>query len=133
MRDATANEGAGSESRERAESRARLASQFGIKAAFLRVNDLAAMLSISGNAVRCQIRDGRFPMPHRRIDNVVVVRFDDFVDWYCAAPAPPSVAEFCEPSDGAAEPMSAAAPPPPESTLEEAPAAPQRRKRRIKG
>ncbi len=120
MSEATADEDMESASKERAVARARLASQFGIKAAFLRVNDLAAMLSISGNAVRCQIRDGRFPMPHRRIDNVVVVRFDDFVDWYCAAPPPSGAAESGEPGDAAPEPEIDASPPPSEFSFEQA-------------
>lgn len=66
-------------------ARAALESRYQIDSAFLRVGDLSRMMGIAGNSVRCQIREGRFPIAHRRIGNVVVVKFDDFVDWYCGA------------------------------------------------
>lgn len=65
-------------------ARAALAVRFSIDSEFLRVADLARMLSVSGNCVRAQIRQGRFPMPHRKIGSAILVKFDDFLDWHCA-------------------------------------------------
>ena len=62
----------------------RLAEKFGIASEFIRVPTLSKMLSLSANAIYTQMRNGSFPIPHKKVGNVVVVRFHDFVHWYCA-------------------------------------------------
>jgi predicted DNA-binding transcriptional regulator AlpA len=67
----------------RADAKQRLASKFGIDAEFLRVPMLSKMLSISANAIYAQMSSGTFPVAHKKVGNVVLVRFDDFINWYC--------------------------------------------------
>jgi predicted DNA-binding transcriptional regulator AlpA len=61
----------------------RLAAKFGIHSEFVRVPALSKMLSLSANAIYTQMHRGTFPLPHKKLGNVVVVRFHDFVNWYC--------------------------------------------------
>lgn len=63
--------------------------QFGIKSAFVRVADLSKMLGIPSNTIHALIRQHRFPIPHRQVGSVVLVKFDDYVAWYCQGDAFP--------------------------------------------
>ena len=65
-------------------ARAALAAQYRITSLFLKVGQVAGMLGLSTTAVHAQIREGRFPIAHRRVGNVVMVKLTDFVGWYCA-------------------------------------------------
>lgn len=76
----------GSEVRE--ETQRRLATRFGINSEFVRVPDLSKILGISSNAIYSQMRNRTFPVAHKRVGNVVLVKFIDFVDWYCAEGIP---------------------------------------------
>lgn len=67
----------------RADARSRAAARLGITSPFLRVGEIAKILSLSANAARDQMREGRFPIPHRRLGKVLIVKLDDFLDWYC--------------------------------------------------
>ena len=77
------------------DTKRRLAAQLGITAEFVRVPMLSKMLGISANSIYAQMSSGTFPMPHRKVGNVVLVLFDDFVDWYGAkavgGPSPRSI------------------------------------------
>lgn len=68
---------------ERAEALNRLTTKFDIKSEFFRVPALSKILSISSNAVYAQMRNGTFPIAHKKVGNVVLVRVIDFIDWYC--------------------------------------------------
>ncbi len=86
--DANAEKSDGNFGREesvRTDARLLLSQRFGITAEFLRVPQLSQMMGIAGNSVRCLMREGRFPMPHRKIGKVALVKFDDFVEWYCSS------------------------------------------------
>lgn len=76
------------------DARAALAAQYRITSLFLKVGQVAGMLGLSTTAVHTQIREGRFPIAHRRVGNVIMVKLTDFVGWYCtdaseAAESPP--------------------------------------------
>ena len=62
--------------------RAHAAARLGVLGDFMRVSQLAAALGMPANSIYAQIRHGTFPIPHRRVGNVVVVKLDDYVDWY---------------------------------------------------
>ena len=65
-------------------ARAALAAQYRITSLFLKVGQVAGMLGLSTTAIHAQIREGRFPIAHRRVGNVIMVKLTDFVGWYCA-------------------------------------------------
>ncbi len=65
-----------------ADAKAELASRYGIASAFMRVDQIEKILGITANSIRAQMREGRFPVAHRRVGNVVVVKLDDFAAWY---------------------------------------------------
>lgn len=67
----------------RFEALGKLTKQFSLSSAFVRVPKLSKMLSITATSIHSQMRSGIFPMPHRRVGNVIVVRIEDFVEWYC--------------------------------------------------
>lgn len=79
-------------------ARAILRRSCGVSAAFVRVSAVAKALGISSTSIHSQIRQGRFPIPHRRVGHAVLVKFEDLVAWYCANeqapsdPAPGSIA-----------------------------------------
>lgn len=70
-----------------------MSAQFGIKSAFVRVAELAIMMGIPANSIHALMRQGRFPIAHRRVGRAVVVKFDDFVGWYCSADTCPAIAD----------------------------------------
>lgn len=57
-------------------------SRLGVKGDFIRVRQLAKALGISGTSIHSQIRRGTFPIPHRRVGNVVLVRLSDYMMWF---------------------------------------------------
>jgi len=63
---------------------AALVAQYRITSLFLKVGQVAGMLGLSTTAIHAQIREGRFPIAHRRVGNVIMVKLTDFVGWYCA-------------------------------------------------
>jgi hypothetical protein len=69
-------------------ARRMLEHKYQIRSEFLRVNDLAKLIGIAGTSVRVQISEGRFPIPHRKVGNVIVVKVDDYVEWHCAGAKP---------------------------------------------
>lgn len=60
----------------------------GASSAFVRVNAVAKALGLSSTAIHSQIRQGRFPIAHRRVGHAVLVKFEDLVAWYCANERP---------------------------------------------
>jgi len=70
-------------------ARAMLRSCCGDSSAFVRVGAIAKMLGMSSTSIHSQIRQSRFPIPHRRVGHSVLVKFEDLVEWYCAEPASP--------------------------------------------
>jgi predicted DNA-binding transcriptional regulator AlpA len=58
------------------------AARIGTRGEFVRVPQLSKVLGISANSIHAQMRLGTFPMPHRRIGNVIVVKLDHYVDWF---------------------------------------------------
>jgi hypothetical protein len=70
-----------------------ISSQFGIRSAFLRVVDIARIMGIPANTIHALMRRDRFPIAHRRVGSVVVVKVDDLVEWYCTGDAPPAIAQ----------------------------------------
>lgn len=69
-------------------ARRMLEQKYQIQSEFLRVNDLAKLIGIAGTSVRVQISEGRFPIAHRKVGNVIVVKVDDYVEWHCAGAKP---------------------------------------------
>lgn len=69
----------------RADDRASLAARVGVTGDFIRVPQLARIIGISATSIHSQMRLGVFPVPHRRVGNVIVVKLDDYVDWYRSA------------------------------------------------
>ncbi len=53
-----------------------------LRCEFLRVPQLSALLGISANSIHSQMRLGIFPIPHRRIGNVIVVKKADYQNWF---------------------------------------------------
>ena len=64
------------------DTRNMLAREFGIKAAFARVDQLAALTGMSSSAIRSQARSGLFPIPHRRVGKAILFKVNDVVAWY---------------------------------------------------
>ena len=73
-----------------------MASRLGVDGDFVRVPQLAKALGISSTSIHAQMRRGTFPMPHRRVGNVIVVKLVDYVRWFhdeprrVVAPEPPA-------------------------------------------
>ena len=59
-----------------------IAARLGVKGDFIRVSQLAKALGISATSIQSQIRRGNFPIPHRKVGNVVLVKLDDYVRWF---------------------------------------------------
>ena len=72
------------------QTREMLARDFGIKAAFARVDQLAALTGMSSSAIRTQARSGLFPIPHRRVGKAMLFKVEAVLDWYCRAEQPPT-------------------------------------------
>lgn len=88
--DAAGPSEAGSAPDPKENARAILRGCCGASSAFLRVNAVAKALGLSSTSIHSQIRQGRFPIPHRRVGHAVLVKFEDLVAWYCANERPPS-------------------------------------------
>lgn len=80
---------------ERAQALNRLTTKFDIKSEFVRVPVLSKILSMSSNAIYAQMRNGSFPIAHKKVGNVVLVRVIDFVDWYCTHETRHELSEVC--------------------------------------
>lgn len=74
----------------RENARAILARSCGASSAFVRISAVAKALGISSTSIHSQIRQGRFPIPHRRVGHAVLVKFEDLVAWYCESEPPPT-------------------------------------------
>ena len=59
-----------------------IAARLGVKGDFIRVPQLAKVLGISATSIHSQIRRGNFPIPHRKVGNVILVKLDDYVRWF---------------------------------------------------
>ncbi|RQO58494.1 hypothetical protein DBR47_12335 [Paucibacter sp. KBW04] len=59
-----------------------IAARLGVHGDFIRVPQLAKALGISSTSIHAQIRRGSFPIQHRRVGNVIVVKLDDYVRWF---------------------------------------------------
>jgi predicted DNA-binding transcriptional regulator AlpA len=70
-----------------AEARAAMAARLGVRGDFVHVPHLALALGISSTTIHAQMRRGNFPIPHRKVGNVVVVKLDDYVRWFEQADA----------------------------------------------
>ena len=71
-----------------------LSAQYGVASAFVRVSKLSEMMGLPGNSIRAAMRGGSFPIARHSVGKIALVKFDDFVRWYCeggtlAAPAVP--------------------------------------------
>ena len=64
----------------------RLAAKFGIHSEFVRVPTLAKIMAMSSNSIYVQMRKGSFPIEHRRVGTVVLVKLADLARWYCEEP-----------------------------------------------
>lgn len=62
--------------------KAAVAARLGVKGDFIRVPQLAKALGISSTSIHAQMRHGNFPIEHRRVGNVIVVKLDDYVRWF---------------------------------------------------
>jgi hypothetical protein len=80
----TSSEDTGCQERRREQARNYLASRFEIKSEFLRVALLSRILGINTGTIYAQMANRSFPMSHFRLGQAIVVKFDDFLDWYCA-------------------------------------------------
>lgn len=61
--------------------RASVAARLGVHGDFMRVPALARALGISRNTIHAQMRLGAFPIPHRRVGSVIVIKLDDYIAW----------------------------------------------------
>jgi hypothetical protein len=75
INDASSNE-------RRANLKAMVAARLGVKGEFIRVPQLAKALGISSTSIHSQIRRGKFPILHRRVGNVILVKLDDYLSWF---------------------------------------------------
>jgi len=64
------------------ERRASTAARLGVHGDFVHVPQLARALGISSTTIYTQMRRGNFPMPHRKVGNVCMVKLDDYVRWF---------------------------------------------------
>lgn len=92
---AEASEGGAEFAAEFAAAKLSLSVQFGVASAFVRVSKLAEMMGLPGDSIRAAMRGGNFPIARHRVGKIALVKFDDFVRWYCeggtlAAPAVPN-------------------------------------------
>lgn len=69
------------------DARTAAARKLGICAPFLNVGDLSKLTGLTGAGIRGQMREGRFPIAHRRMGSIILVKSDDFLDWYLSAPS----------------------------------------------
>ena len=73
--------------------------RLGVTGDFIRVVQLAKALGISSTSIHSQIRRRVFPIPHRRVGNVVLVKLSDYLHWLenasqgVATPVKPMLAE----------------------------------------
>jgi len=95
----------------------RLAAKHQIDSEFVRVPTLAKIMAMSANSIYVQMRDNKFPLAHRRVGNVVLVKLADLARWYCTGegsavrePEPPRAT----PVEPAKEPPAASSAPAPE-------------------
>ena len=65
-----------------AEAKTAIAARLGVKGDFIRVPQLAKALGISSTSIHAQMRRGNFPVPYRKVGNVVLVKLDDYVQWF---------------------------------------------------
>ena len=70
------------------DERARVAARLGVHGDFIRMPELSKALGVSRNAIYWQMRLGTFPIPHRRVGNLVVVKLDDYIAWLNAKDLP---------------------------------------------
>ena len=66
--------------------RAATAARLGVVGDFVRVPQLAKALGMSANSIYAQMRLGTFPIAHRRVGSVLVVKVDDYAEWFHAEP-----------------------------------------------
>ena len=57
---------------------------------------------MSASSIYAQMRLGTFPIAHRRVGSVVVVKLDDYAEWFHAeprlgGPPPPTGTSACQP------------------------------------
>ena len=64
------------------ELKAAVAARLGVAGDFIRVPQLAKALGISSTSIHAQMRRGIFPIFHRRVGNVILVKLDDYVRWF---------------------------------------------------
>jgi len=68
--------------------------RLGVTGDFIRVVQLAKALGISSTSIHSQIRRRVFPIPHRRVGNVVLVKLSDYLHSQgVATPVKPMLAE----------------------------------------
>ena len=81
------------------------AARLGVHGDFVHVPQLARALGLSSTTIYAQMRRGNFPMPHRKVGNVCMVKLDDYVRWFEAAEAsiraPASLAPLAIPAEPA--------------------------------
>ncbi len=104
-----------------AEQRAHAADRFEIAGDFMRVAQLAKALGISANSIRAQIRRGVFPIPHRHLGDIVVVKLDDYVEWLGAKPKPKKAMRAEEVPERCSEPAPSTVQRPSTTSLAETP------------
>ena len=89
-----------------AQEREAIAARLGAEGDFLRVPQLAKALGISAKSLHAQMRAGSFPMPHRRVGRVIVVKLDHYVDWFLSE-SPPACDLSVQSNDGELGPAKA--------------------------
>ena len=68
-----------------AETRAMLASEFHIEAAFVGVPKLSRILGIAPSTIYGYMRRKEFFLPYRMFNTMAMVSLDDIADWLCSA------------------------------------------------
>ena len=94
-----------SEDSKRNASRTAMAARLGVHGDFIHVPQLSRALGISSTTIHAQMRRGNFPMPHRKVGNVLVVKLDDYVRWFDGddAERPPPKGMSAKPVESAPE------------------------------
>lgn len=98
-----------------------MAARLDVHGDFVHVPQLSRALGISSTTIYAQMRRGNFPMPHRKVGNVCVVRLDDYVRWFesdagatqagpSATAQPLANAAPCQPMPGAGATLPSPAP-----------------------
>lgn len=60
-----------------------LASRYGVRGIFITLGCIAEILGMAPPTLMSHIRKERFVLPYKKVGASILIKVDDFVDWYC--------------------------------------------------